>query len=180
MIARPTKGKGPAVSAALALALVVSLNTSAAAADMTGLRKAPVPSKAMSTAPMKGNGSGVIVQYRVDGTPVTGVAVPVVLAFGGVTQQSGAVVKLTTEGGLTLAGGEEVRTLPAGEVTSLTVNVTPAATGIGYLHVFTTQYGSTSATSIAIQTRASPSALPHTGELKQTPGVDPVRSYRVK
>ena len=180
MIAGPTKGKGTVVSAPLALALFVSLNALAAAADMTGLRKAPAPSKTMSTAPMKGNGSGVIVQYRVDGTPVTGVAVPVVLAFGGVTQQSGAVVKLTTEGGLRLPGGEEVRTLPAGEVTSLTVNVTPAAAGIGYLHVFTTQHGSTSATSIPIQTRASPSALPHAGELKQTPGGEPVRSYRVK
>jgi hypothetical protein len=181
MIAAPVNvGSGACAVIALALALLVPLSAVADGAKAPGAVKSAPASAPLKTAPMKANGSGVIVRYRVDGTPEIGVAVPVVLTFDGVTEQGGANLRLTTEGGLALGDVAAARTLPAGEVTSLTIKVTPSATGIGYLHLFTTQYGVTSATSIPVQIGESPSALPGTDESKQTPGGDKVRSIQVK
>lgn len=173
-------GSGPCAAVALALALLVPSSAAADGAKAPGAVRGAPASVPMKTAPMKANGSGVIVRYRIDGTPEIGVAVPVVLTFEGVTERSGAALRLTTEGGLALGDVAAARTLPAGEVTSLTIKVTPSAAGIGYLHVFTTQYGATSATSIPVQIGESPSALPGASELKQTPGGDMVRSIQVK
>ena len=181
MIAVPVKmGSGACAAVGLALALLVPLSAAADGAKAPGTAKGAPASASMMTAPMKANGSGVIVRYRIDATPEIGVAVPVVLTFDGVTEQGGAALRLTTEGGLALGDVAATHTLPAGEVTSLTIKVTPSAAGIGYLHVFTTQYGATSATSIPVQIGESPSALPGASELKQTPGGDKVRSTQVK
>lgn len=185
MNAAPLKmGPGACAAVTLALVLVLALLApSSAAADgakAPGMVKGAPASTSMKTAPMKANGSGVVVRYRIDGTPAIGVAIPLVLTFDGVTEHGGAALRLTTEGGLALGDVAATRTLPAGEVTSLTIKVTPSAAGIGYLHVFTTQYGATSATSIPVQVGQSPSALPGAGELKQSPGGDRVRSMQVK
>jgi hypothetical protein len=156
------------------LAMGVSLQ---ACADSKPERSAPK----MTAAPAKSNGSGVSVQYRVDGTPQAGVALPVVLSFDGITDPAGASVRLTAEGGLSLAGaGGAQQALPAGQTTTLTVQVVPSAEGIGYLHVFTTQRGATSATSVPVQVGKTPSALPASGTLKQTPDGDKIRSMPVK
>lgn len=134
----------------------------------------------MTAAPAKSNGSGVSVQYRVDGTPQAGVALPVVLSFDGITDPAGASVRFTTEGGLSLAGAGATQPLPAGQTTTLTVQVVPGADGIGYLHVFTTQRGATSATSVAVQVGKAPSAMPASDTLKQTPDGDKIRAMPVK
>lgn len=135
----------------------------------------------MTTAPMKANGSGVIVQYRIDGTPQAGAAIPVVLSFDGITDPAGAALRLQTEGGLALGGSAPTsQTLPPRAVTTLTIEVTPAAAGAGYLHVFTTQYGATSATSIPIQVGKTPSTQPSSGDLKQSADGEKIRSMQVK
>jgi hypothetical protein len=134
----------------------------------------------MTAAPAKTNGSGVSVQYRVDGTPQAGSAVSVVLSFDGITDSAGASVRLTAEGGLSLSGAGGTQPLPAGQTTTLTVQVVPSAEGIGYLHVFTTQRGATSATSVPVQVGKTPSALPASGTLKQTPDGDKIRPMPVK
>lgn len=159
------------IAPALACALALVLPLAAGAADPAG--------KAMTTAPMKSNGSGVQVQYRVDGTPEAGRPVPVVLSFDGIAM-AGATVRLTTEGGLSLTGAETTRALPAGQVTAWTVEVLPPATGIGYLHVFTTQYGATSATSVPVQVGKAPAAMAAGSDLKATPGGDKIRAMPVK
>ncbi|VTU22398.1 hypothetical protein [Variovorax sp. PBL-E5] len=106
------------------------------------------------------NGSGVTFQYRVDPLPQAGQATSIVLSFDGITDPAGATVQLYSDAGLKLGSAATTRTLPAGEVSSWTVEVVPAAQGIGYLHVFTTQNGTTSSISIRVQVgRVSPTAM---------------------
>ncbi|CAN7191195.1 hypothetical protein LJR290_000430 [Variovorax sp. LjRoot290] len=155
------------------LAMGVSLQ---ACADSKPERSAPK----MTAAPAKSNGSGVSVQYRVDGTPQAGSAVSVVLSFDGITDPAGASVRLTAEGGLSLVGAGGTQALPAGQATTLTVQVVPSAEGVGYLHVFTTQRGATSATSVPVQVGKAASAMPASDTLKQTPDGDKIRSMPVK
>jgi hypothetical protein len=147
-----------------------------ACADSKPERSAPK----MTAAPAKSNGSGVSVQYRVDGAPQPGSALPIVLSFDGITDPAGASVRLTAEGGLSLVGGEATQALPAGKATTLTVQVVPGAEGVGYLHVFTTQRGATSATSVPVQVGKAPSALPASDALKQTPAGDKIHAMPVK
>lgn len=135
---------------------------------------------AMTSAPKKVNGSGVTVQYRVDAQPQAGQATSILLSFDGVTDPAGATVQLRGDAGLSLGGAAASRTLPAGEVTSWTVQVVPAAQGIGYLHVFTTQNGTTSSTSIAVQVGKAPSSMPSIGELKPGSGAERILSMPVK
>lgn len=156
-----------------ALAMGVSLQ---ACADSKPERSAPK----MTAAPAKSNGSGVSVQYRVDGTPQAGSAVSVVLSFDGITDPAGASVRLTAEGGLSLVGAGGTQALPAGQTTTLTVQVVPGAEGVGYLHVFTTQRGATSATSVPVQVGKAASAMPASDTLKQTPDGDKIRAMPVK
>ncbi|CAN7180878.1 hypothetical protein LJR084_000426 [Variovorax sp. LjRoot84] len=155
------------------LAMGVSLQ---ACADSKPERSAPK----MTAAPAKSNGSGVSVQYRVDGTPQAGSAVSVVLSFDGITDPAGASVRLTAEGGLSLVGAGGTQALPAGQATTLTVQVVPGAEGVGYLHVFTTQRGATSAISVPVQVGKAASAMPASDTLKQTPDGDKIRPMPVK
>lgn len=151
-----------------------------AAADAAQPHPRAAGAAGMTTAPMKGNGSGVIVRYRVDGTPQPGAAVPVVLSFDGVTDPAGALLRFQTEGGLSLGSAAQSRTLPAGAATTLTIEVTPSAAGTAYLHVFTTQYGAASAISIPVQVGKAPSELPEAQGLKQGPNGEKIRSLQVK
>jgi hypothetical protein len=159
------------IAAALACALALALPLAASAAGPGG--------KTMTTAPMKSNGSGVQVQYLVDGTPEAGRPVPVVLAFDGIAA-TGATVRLATEGGLVLTGAETSRSLPAGPATTWTVEVVPAATGIGYLNVFTTQGGATSATSIPVAVGKPSASMPASGALKQSTDGEKILPMQVK
>ncbi|WP_431274392.1 hypothetical protein ACQ858_20575 [Variovorax ureilyticus] len=71
-------------------------------------------------------------------------------------------------------------TLPSGQATTMTVEVVPSAQGMAYLHVFTTQNGATSATSIPVQVGKAQPALPAAGELKQDAAGEKIRSMQVK
>ncbi len=59
-------------------------------------------STGVTAAPMKPGGSGIAVQYRIDGTPQPGSPVPVLLSFDGVSDPAGGTVKLTADGGLAI------------------------------------------------------------------------------
>lgn len=159
------------VKLALALAAALALLTPVAA--LAG-------GTAMTKAPVKGNGTGVAVQYRVDGTPEAGRPVQVVLAFDGITDPGGATVRLSTDGGLALAGSETSRSFAPGRPGSWTVEVVPAAAGTGYLHVFTQQSGATSAVSVPVQVGKPPAPAAPGENLKQDAGGDKILPMRVK
>ncbi|VTU15912.1 hypothetical protein H6CHR_00388 [Variovorax sp. PBL-H6] len=164
----------PAIAMA---ALVMGLSLQACAQNA---KPGHAASAGMTAAPVKPGGSGIGVQYRIDGTPQPGSPVPVVLNFDGVSDPAGGTVKLAADGGLAIAGSAGPHTLPAGQASALTVQVVPDAGGTGYLHVFTTQNGATSATSIAVQVGKAPSAMPASSGLKQAPDGDKIISMPVK
>lgn len=120
------------------------------------------------TAPVKMNGSGVILQHSVAAASRAGETVSLLLVFSGVGSQ-GAIVKLQPEAGVTVDSPSPEWSLPAGR-SSWTVHVTPQATGTAYLNVFITQGGATTAASIPIQVGAPSKSLPPSGRLKETPG----------
>ncbi len=169
---------------AAATALVAALSLSApllACADGAGQAANSKATRLPMTAnPSKANSSGVDVQYRIGGTPEAGRPTSVALSLGGITDPAGATLRLVADGGLTLRGAPASYALPAGQTTDLTVEVTPAAAGVAYLHVFTTQHGVTGATSIPVQVGKAPSTLPSAGELKQSPSGEKILSMPVK
>jgi hypothetical protein len=157
------------IAAALACALALAVPQAASAAGA-----------AMVTAPMKGSGAGVEVQYRVDGTPEVGRPVSVLLRFDGITDPAGAVVRLSAQGALSLVGGEDSRSLPPAQKTTWTVQVVPAAQGLGYLNVFTTQGGATSATSVPVPVGKQSAALPASENLKRSADGEKILPMQVK
>lgn len=134
----------------------------------------------MTTARSKPHGSGLVVRFRIDGTPAAGVPLAVVLSFDRITDPSGASVRLAVDGGLALAGSQTDFTLPANQASALTVSVLPPAAGIGYLSVFTTQNGASSATSVPVLVDKAPGSLPSAGDAKQTPGGEKIVPMQVK
>lgn len=135
---------------------------------------APIaPLKAV--APRKANGSGIEVQFRIDGTPRLGEALPITLSFVGITEPSGATVRFTADAGLSLPSAYLSKLpLAAGQpVPTMTVPVTPTADGLAYLNVFTAQGGATSANSVPVQV-GRPAASKSSGELKSTPTGDKI------
>jgi hypothetical protein len=167
--------------AVLILALSAHVSASTDGAGSAPSTKGERSRSPMKTAPMKANGSGVVVKFRVDSeTPQVGKIVPVVLTFDGITDSTGATLRLAVDGGLSLGATNVTRTLPPGPATTLTVEVVPAAEGVGYLHVFTTQYGATSATSIPVQVGKAATALPASGDVRQAPGGDKLLPMPVK
>jgi hypothetical protein len=156
----------------LALALSGGVHLSAGA-DSRGVAPVKGAQASLTTAPMKPNGSGIVVRYQVTQPSAAGGTATVVLRFERVADPANASYRLVADGGLTVAGIGAVQPLPAGE-TDLTLEARPPASGIGYLHVFTSQFGTKSVTSIPVQAFGAKAseALPAARELKQTPGGD--------
>jgi hypothetical protein len=171
-------GVAAAALAALAMLVPACASADAVARRSSADRQAGPP--AMKSAAMKAGGSGISIQYRVDGTPEVGATVRVVMTFDGITDPAGATLHMTTEGGLTMGAAPTTLTLPAGRSTTITVDLVPSAQGIAYLHVFTAQSGASSATSIAVQVGKAPAALPAAQDLKQDAHGDQIRSMQVK
>ncbi|MDM0010809.1 hypothetical protein QTH87_00020 [Variovorax sp. J22P168] len=182
--AQPGGLHATAALAATALAIFLLLGAAPVARSTESTAapgKAGPAGAVIRTAPMKAGGSGVVVQYQLDDAPAGGATVPVVLVFGNISDPDGATVRLSVDGGLSLApGGETVRRLPAGQAVSWTVELKAPAAGTGYLNVFTTQFGATSATSIPVQVGKAPAAMPASGSLKQGRDGEKILPMKVK
>jgi hypothetical protein len=161
---------------ALVLALWLPAQTAFGATEAQAVQSSGKP--AMSIAPMKPNGSDVVVSFGIDGSPQAGVALSIVLGFDHLADPAGASVRLGVDGGLTLLSPSTFE-LPAGPASSRTVQVIPAA-GLGYLHVFTTQHGATSAISVPVQAGQGPDAPPSDIQPMQTPGGEKILPMKVK
>lgn len=148
-----------------------------------GVRPAAVASQSPMkvAAPRKVNGSGIEVQFRIDGTPRVGAVLAVSLGFEGVVPQAGASVRFAADAGLTLAEGYKVGSaIPDGvSVPTMTVQVVPNSDGLAYLHVFTTQHGVTSVSSIAVQV-GTPAAAKTRSDLQSTPDGETIRTMPVR
>ena len=131
-------------------------------------------------APRKSNGSGIEVQFRIDGTARISEALPIALSFDGVMDAAGARVRFTADAGLTLspAYAGEFPLQAGASAPTLTVPVTPTSDGLAYLNVFTTQHGVTSVSAVPVQVGKAGS-LKLRGELKSTPSGDRILTIPV-
>ncbi len=176
------RAETPAIAlGAIALAMLSPLaSADAPAADSTSkVKKTPHGLAAMKVAPQKPNGSGIVVRYRLEGTPQAGRPVPVALALERIVGAD-ASVRFETDPGLRFAGDADARALSRGRTAALTVDVVPGGEGISYLHVFTTQDGITSVASIPVSVGKGGAALPPVGELKPSADGDKIISMPVK
>jgi hypothetical protein len=159
-------------------AAIAALALSAFAPQAASAGEKPGP---MTQAPMKSNGSGVAVAWRIEGKAALGAPLTVRLELSGITDPAGASVRLVAADGLSLAASVEPNATLAGPAGSLAVGVVPGREGIGYLHVFTTQYGRTSAISVPVPVGQTPRSLrSQLGEARQTPGGEKILSMPVK
>ena len=157
------------------LGLAVMLPACALADAPGAVARSASKTDAMTRAVAKPNGSGVDVQYALEGAPGIGRNTAVTLRFDGVTDPAGGSARFSADAGLALSGAGTVA-LPTGAVTSVTVQAGPAREGIAYLHVFTTQHGVTSATSVPIRVGKTEPAMRSTGEVRKTPAGEAVIS----
>lgn len=175
-----------AIRATVAATLLGALTVLPACADRAPPSAADVSSATSRAAmkpaaPRKSNGSGIGVHFRIEGVARLGEALPVALSFDGVTDPTGARVRFTADPGLTLpsAYAGEFPLQVGASAATLTVPVVPMSEGVAYLHVFTTQHGVTSVSSVAVQVGKT-GALKPQGDLKSTPSGDKILSIPVR
>ncbi|MFM2398240.1 MAG: hypothetical protein RL341_397 [Pseudomonadota bacterium] len=140
------------------------------------------PTKGWITAPSKKGGSGVVVRYRIDGTPAVGKPLPITLSLSGVNSEEGAQVSLGTEGtGLAMDKQRATsQKLASYQATTMPMSVTPQAEGTFYLTVVTEQNGRSSVTMIPVRVGHGKVALKPMGEVVTTPEGEKIISMPAK
>ena len=126
----------------------------------------------------KHNGSGVRLAYSVPAMQ-PGRTSTVQLQFTGVQSDDARVEWRAPEGASVtsaVAGSSTSMALPRGQVTTLTLDVTPAADGMAYLDVFTTQDGRGSAQSVPLKVGSGKVSLKREGQLQKMPSGEAVIS----
>ena len=126
----------------------------------------------------KHNGSGVGLAYSVPSMQ-PGRTSSVQLQFTGVQSDDARVEWRAPEGASVtsaVAGSSTSMALPRGQVTTLTLDVTPAADGMAYLDVFTTQNGRGSAQSVPLKVGSGKVFLKREGTLQTMPSGEAVIS----
>ena len=127
----------------------------------------------------KHNGSGVRVAYAVPVALQPGRTGSVQLQFSGVGADDARVEWRGPQGSLVssaLLGAASSMALPAGQVTTLVLDVTPAADGMAYLDVFTSQGGRTSAQSVPLKVGSGAVHLKRDGNAQTMPSGEQVIS----
>lgn len=161
--------------AAVALIATATLMAPAAAtADASQPAKPAAGARAdgFVSAPGKKAGAGITVSYRVEGTPRAGVPTYVTLRFSGV-HAADATARFDSPDGISI---ERVGPLAlvADATTETRVAVTAATDGYYFLNVLTAQGGRTSVIAVPIKVGNVERKLAKHGEVRQTPGGEPV------
>ena len=127
----------------------------------------------------KANGSGVRLSYLVPANLQPGQIARVELRFSGVAVDD-ARVNWRAPAGSTVTsqqvGAATSMTLPVGEVTTITLDITPAADGMAYLDVFTAQGGRASAQSVPLKVGSGKVAMKREGTVQTAPSGERVIS----
>ncbi|MGL4577130.1 MAG: hypothetical protein ACRCV9_20255 [Burkholderiaceae bacterium] len=173
--------KSLAIGVALALGAHCGAMAATEQSKATAAAKAK-PVKGWITAPSKKGGSGVVVRYRIDGTPAVGKAVPITLSLSGVNSEEGAQVSFGTEGtGLVMDKQRAApQKLASYQATQMPMSVTPQAEGTFYITVTTEQNGRSSVTMIPVRVGHGKVALKPMGELVSTPEGEKIISMPAK
>ncbi|MEO6362890.1 MAG: hypothetical protein ABIO71_06650 [Caldimonas sp.] len=151
----------------------------AAAAKSTKAAQATPTSQWTRAASAKANGSGVRLSYNVPLALLPGRTGSVQLQFSGVTGDDARVEWRAPEGSSVssaVLGTATSMALPRGETTTVLLDVTPAADGMAYLDVFTTQGGRTTAQSVPLKVGTGAIRLKREGTLLTSPSGEKVIS----
>ena len=127
----------------------------------------------------KQNGSGIRLSYIVPAGMQPGQSARVQLQFSGVTADDARVEWRGPAGSNVSSsqlGSATSMALPAGQVTTISLDVTVAADGMAYLDVFTTQGGRGSAQSLPLKVGSGKVALKREGTMETSPSGEQVIS----
>lgn len=161
------------------LGLLMLASAGMAGACQAAPAAAPVDTS-MTQAPRKTNGSGIVLRYRIEGTPAVGQPVNVALEFAGARGAGAAPnASFSADDGLRIRAGGEPLALQPG-VTRHVVQLVPQRDGLFYLNVFTVQDGASNATAIALQVGAGQQKAAPAELLKTTPSGEKIISLPVQ
>ena len=130
---------------------------------------APPQVEGYKALPMKKMGSGVVISYRIEGTPTPGIPVIIHLTT---ESRTDAQIKLRGGEGLVLSGGDTPLTTlisPAGQITQHRVEVIPQTNGRLYLYLESSANGRGNASAIAVQVGKAQAISKPSGNLQSMP-----------
>ena len=165
----------------LSVGICISSQAQASTETAPAARHAKAKAKAKTAwvhVASKHNGSGVRLAYSVPSMQ-PGRTSTVQLQFSGVQGADARVEWRAPEGASVtsaVAGSSTGVALPRGQVTTLTLDVTPTADGMAYLDVFTTQNGRGSAQSVPLKVGSGKVFLKREGTLQTMPSGEAVIS----
>jgi hypothetical protein len=145
------------------------------------INKPAIPGNWITT-PSKKGGSGVVVRYKIDGTPTIGKALPVTLSLSGINSESGATIALEAkDAGLNMDKQRSTpQKLASYQATAMSLSVTPQSEGTFYITVTTEQEGRSSVTMIPIRVGHGKIAMKSSGQLTITPEGEKIISMPAK
>lgn len=169
-------GRLVAAAGCAGLALAAHAGGDPAAAQRVGRSEARAAAAAWTPAPAKHNGSGIRLAYRVPAGLQPGQPGTVQLQFSGAGSDDARAEWRVGNGVAALAPAALSVALPRGEVTTVSVVVTPSADGTAFLDVFTSQAGRTSAQSVPLKVGSGAVALKRDGAAQTMPSGEKVIS----
>ncbi len=109
-----------------------------------------------TTLAAKDGGAGVVMSYKIEGTPAVGK--PLIVSVN-MSSSANAETTLTADSGLSLQDPAQVLRSVAGQKSQHVITLTPQAEGRFYVNLFSTAEGRTSASSFAVQVGNSQASL---------------------
>jgi hypothetical protein len=122
----------------------------------TSSKSAKATTSGYTTLAAKDGGAGVVMSYKIEGTPAVGKPLTV---YVDMSSSANAETTLTADNGLVLQDPAQVLRSVAGQKSQHVITVTPQAEGRFYVNLFSTAEGRTSASSFAVQVGNSQTSL---------------------
>jgi hypothetical protein len=125
-----------------------------------------------TTLAAKDGGAGVVMSYKIEGTPVVGKPLTVSVSMSSTVN---AETTLTADNGLTLQDPAQVMRSVAGQKSQHVITLTPQAEGRFYVNLFSTAEGRSSASSFAVQVGNSQASLKSSAPVQVGPNGERVK-----
>lgn len=138
----------------------------------TSSKSAKATTGGYTTLAAKDGGAGVVMSYKIEGTPVVGKPLTVSVSM---SSTANAETTLTADNGLTLQDPAQVLRSVAGQKSQHVITLTPQAEGRFYVNLFSTAEGRSSASSFAVQVGNSQASLKSTVPVQVGPNGERVK-----
>jgi hypothetical protein len=138
----------------------------------TSSKSAKASTSGYTTIAAKDGGAGVVMSYKIEGTPTVGKPLTV---YVNMSSTANAETKLTADSGLTLQDPAQVMSSVAGQKSQHVITLTPQAEGRFYVNLFSTAEGRSSASSFAVQVGNSQASLKSSAPVQVGPNGERVK-----